>query len=138
MAVACPTGSGPNDSGGGGVRLVERIRTGLATWCADGEAEYGDPEHIWHGESFCCTGPEQTAEFVRAGYERLARWTAVVALLLFAAIGFGALCRGVEQASSQQANRPAVQPSIGPLPSMPPINTGGCMATIGTDYVRGF
>lgn len=131
MAVACSPGGGPNDSGRRGVRLVERISQGLATWCADGSVEYGDPEHIWYGESQCCAGPEQTAEFVKRGYDRWARWSAIVALLLTAGIGYAALCRGVERVEAQRAMR-ATMPEIRPLQAMPPIDAGGCIATRST------
>lgn len=131
MAVACSPGGGPNDSRRGRVRLVERISQGLATWCADGSVEYGDPEHIWYGESQCCAGPDQTAEFVKRGYDRWARWSAIAALLLAAGIGYAALCRGVERVEAQRTMR-ATMPEIGPLHAMPPIDAGGCIATRST------
>lgn len=136
MAVASSPGGGPNDSRRGRVRLVERISQGLATWCADGSVEYGDPEHIWYGESQCCAGPDQTAEFVKRGYDRWARWSAIAALLLAAGIGYAALCRGVERVEAQRAMR-ATMPEIGPMQAMPPIDSGGCVYASTGHWVGG-
>ncbi len=137
MAVACSPGGGPNDSRRGRVRLVERISAGVVAWCADGEAEYRDPEHIFHGESFCCAGPEQTAEFVRSGYERVIRWAIIAGLLAFAALGYAAFCRGIEAVEARKALVPMQSPDIGPLPAMPPIDSGGCVYASTVHWVGG-
>ena len=101
------------------------------------QAAYPD-DHCFSGEPEFIRGIEQTAEFVRSGYERVIRWAIITGLLAFAALGYAAFCRGIEAVESSKAVVPMRAPEIGPLPALPPIETGGCWARIKTDYVGGW
>lgn len=99
-------------------RLVERV-------CATVIDTYGteDGASIFDGDE-PVAGPDQTAEFVRSGYERVVRYAVILTLLAVAGFGYVKLCQGID--ASQQLPAVRVSPEIGPVP---PVDGSGCMAT---------
>ncbi len=135
---------------GNWARLVKRIRSFVATgfrcsgkrielaFCEDAQAGNRirqqaayPPDHCLSGEPEFSLGIEHTAEFVRSGAERLVRWSVVVLLLVLSAWGFAEFCHGVESVEARRTERVRLMPEIGPLPAIPPIESGGCLVSVG-------